>query len=112
MQIEFEGYFNSYKCDVSFGNYSYDNSVAIMLICENGEPYGAATVCLEDSNLEHDEVVIDVNNAPFMPDVLVKAGLIEIGPVRYVKSGYVSYPVHRLTDKALRLIIEGMTDVE
>lgn len=105
MQVEFTAYSRKVKCDVSFMHYSYDNSTVIYLDEEDG-PYGAATVCLENSNLAKDHVIMDINNMKEAIEPLKEVGFIEGEPLRFVQSGFVSYPVYKLTEKALELIEE------
>lgn len=73
-----------------------DNSPAISLYTDDGEPYMIATVKLPDVVLKSDEVAIkDWSENRGILDVLIKAGVVS-KPVRFEKTGFVTVPIVKL----------------
>ena len=94
------------KVTLSF-NQSYPknpNQRAITGFTDDGELWACYTVYIEAAFFESDrETIIDTNGAPHIVDVLVEAGIIKDTDKR-VQSGYCTYPIVRLTDKALAAV--------
>lgn len=76
---------------------TYDNGrVALLLVCENGEPYDKATVNLPDVPMEPDEVAIrDYSEGTGMLDFLI-ANDVVYPPHNFAQSGYILAPICRL----------------
>lgn len=104
--VEFDAYGRKVVCDVTITTFLYDKSIAIVLDEEGEGPYGVATVCLHGSNLEKNQVIMDINNMSYAIEPLKRIGIIGKQPIRYIQSGFVRYPVYELTEKALKLIEE------
>jgi hypothetical protein len=73
--------------------------LALLLECENGEPFTNATVNLPDEPLAPDEIAVhDYGEHTGVVDFLVENGIAQ-PPHRYVPSGYVLVPICRLIDR-------------
>lgn len=97
----------------AFGYYRANNSVSIELLCAEddrdcmaGEPYAPATVCIAAVPPPPEGFVVIRNWSEYegIADLLLKAGVIEGGPVEYRRSGFVSAPIYKLSAGALELL--------
>ncbi len=89
--------FRQWNCIIDFGRYSLDNSLAIQLVdAEDGQSVATATVCIKDSGIEKDEVLIkDYSENEGMLKTLSDAGIVK--PTgRWVKTGFVEVPVAKI----------------
>ncbi|WP_182102697.1 DUF4313 domain-containing protein [Niallia taxi] len=82
------------ECNVEKLEYEFGSGIAIDLIRveDEEELYVCATVNVRGSRLEKDEVLIDVNNAEGLLEVLEAAGVVK-ATGRMVNSGFCTYPV-------------------
>lgn len=81
------------ECKLEKLEYEHGSGIAIDLIrVEDDEFYVCATVNVRGSRLEKDEVLIDVNNAEGLLEVLEAEGIVK-ATGRMVDSGYCTYPV-------------------
>lgn len=69
--------FRGETCDVQFSHYHDGRRVAILLVCQDGEPMASATVNLPDEPLEAGHVFIkDWSENAGIAAVLQQAGII------------------------------------
>lgn len=74
--------------------YAMGDTLAIQLVCDDGEPYGVLTVKLDD-RLEDDVCAyVDVNNIPGAEEFIRENGLGVFTGVKKV-SGYCEYPLYK-----------------
>lgn len=87
---------------IIFARYA-NNRTAIKLVSpEDGESIAVATVNLPDVPIGPDEAAIkDYSENEGMARVLIDAGLIEPEADRWLRSGFVTVGVYRLTSKAI-----------
>lgn len=88
-----------YNVEVYRSAYTENNTPAVMLVTDEGEPFAILTVNIEDSNnLERfgykDAAFVDVNNCPWAESFLTENGLAKPLGLHGV-SGYCEYPLYR-----------------
>lgn len=83
--------------------YIYNNSLAVLLLDEEGQPFADLTVMLEDSPLHNDDrhAYVDTNNCPWAPQFLKDSGFAEpTGMVWF--SGYCMYPLYKFNIESIK----------
>src|SRR5699024_434250 len=100
-----------------FENYQDGNNTAIILE-EYNEEYGffeeyfIATVNVESLKLGENFVAIkNYSENEGVLEALIEAGIVEKEAVTIAYSGFVELPVHKLTDKAIRVRDEQLAGV-
>lgn len=74
--------------------YMDNNTLAVCLYTEDGEPYADLTVNLEDSMANCEMAYVDTNNCPWADNFIKDNGLGE--PTGKVgKSGFCTYPLYK-----------------
>lgn len=94
--------FLQWNCNVEFYTYQ-DGSTCIKLTHPQSGPIATATVCLVDFGYRPPSGYIAVKNYSEnegMVDALARGGVIYPVEVRTIAGGNVSFPIHKLTDKA------------
>ena len=82
-----------YEVEALRAKYSNNDNLAIILRCENGEPFSTLTVNL-NQKLSPNEAFVDINNNPTAVEFIEENGLGEAtGRVGF--SGYCAYPLYK-----------------
>ena len=81
-----------YEVTAHKANY-YNGNLAIMLMCDYGEPYGTITTNLCDG-LPQNQAYVDTNNMPDAERFIKDNGLGEFTGVTK-DSGYCTYPLYK-----------------
>ncbi len=106
--------FGEHKVYIKLGHYAYDNSLSILLVCEDSEPFGRITTCIPDNWTDKPDnwAYVDINNMPQALDFIKKYNLGK--PVTNVKgeqvitlSGYVFYPLYNFDMKEIYKYMKG-----
>lgn len=83
------------------GHYNNNNSLAVMLETDDGEPFATLTVNLSDGIAEGEYQYVDTNNCPWAEDFIKENGLgTPMGIMGY--SGYCQYPLYRFNLEAFK----------
>ena len=97
---------HTYNCRFETGRYTNGNLELEMVIVEDEEPYSVCTVNpgfpIADGHL----AIKDYSENEGMVSFLVSLGVIEEKPVDRISSGWVTIPVHKLTESGLELFKE------
>ena len=80
---------------LKLSRYCFGNTRLIKMICEDGEPWGSATVNIQGHYFEDDEVVLDTNNMPNIEPFILSTG-VGMDTGKKVQSGFCTYPVYKL----------------
>ena len=93
----------NYKCKTDFGtynvkvvrdNYVNNQSLAVMLLEKNGEPFADLTVNIDDGIADETMAYVDTNNNKWAEKFIVDNGLgIKMGIEGF--SGFCSYPLYK-----------------
>lgn len=92
---------NQKELDVYFSRYEANGAYAIHLKSKSGTPYGTATICVPDFE-------IDIENEAFikgwtenrgLPKALKEAGIISEKPKKVVEMGFVDYKLYDILKK-------------
>ena len=92
--------FREWKCNIKPG--SYNNGRLALELIEVGteEPIAVATVNLPEAQIGTDEVIIkDYSENTGMQQMLIAAGVIQPEELQRIPTGFVTCPVHKLTDE-------------
>ena len=100
LQMTFKAWF----CYINIAHYA-NGRIAIQLFdVESSAPVAVATVNIPEVELDADEIIIkDHSENEGMFSALLQAGLIE-STGNYAQSGYVTYPIAKMTEKLLRAV--------
>lgn len=86
-----------YKVALFRKKYYYTDSLAVNLICDDGEPFGTCTVNIDEPFSSCDDeslAFVDVNNLDYIEKFLTDNKIAE--PTGYrVTSGYCEYPEYK-----------------
>ena len=88
-------YGKEYNVRIERTYYTSNNTLALSLITDSGEPFCTLTVNIADSSLFADKIhaFVDTNNCPFAEEFIAENNLGF--PVGYVgHSGFCSYPLY------------------
>lgn len=92
---------NKEAVDVVFHRYLGSNNVAIRLVCETGEQWCMASVNVPGNPLSDELVAIKTYSENEGIDaILIRAGIIQSEPLRYLACGHAITPIFRLTSEA------------
>ena len=92
---EIESYGKTYNVRIDRKAYANNNTLALFLITEEGEPFSNLTVNLVDSAVWADKTTafVDTNHCPWAEEFIKANGLG--APVGYVaQSGFCAYPLY------------------
>lgn len=95
---EINSYGKTYNVRIERKAYAYNNTLALSLIAESGEPFCNLTVNLTESTIWGDDktAFVDTNNCPWAEQFIEENGLGY--PMGYVaRSGFCTYPLYRFT---------------
>lgn len=94
--------FNSKESvDVVFHRYVGSNNVAIQLVCDTGEQWCMASVNVPGNPLSDELVAIkNYSENEGIEAILIRAGIIQPEPLRYLACGFAITPIFRLTSEA------------
>lgn len=100
--------FMDWNCTAMAKRYTNNGRTAIELIeTDTGEPIAISTVNLVEEALGPNEVIIkDYSENTGMREALINAGVIHPEELRRIETGFVTCPVHKLTDKFLETVTE------
>ena len=93
---EINSYGNTYNVRIERKAYANNDTLALSLITEDGEPFCNLTVNLIDSTVwgNSTDAFVDTNNCPWADDFIEQNNLGE--PVGFeARSGFCTYPLYR-----------------
>lgn len=86
--------------------YYQNRNTALVAYTEFQEIWGVLSVNIESFRGDMSLIAVDINNIPEAPEFLVSNNIAE-DTGRRLQSGYVTYPVYKLTDEFIKSIKEG-----
>lgn len=88
-----------------FDQYQDNGRTALLLIDPRDDSWIDATVNIPEAFIPNSDyaVIKDYGYSVGMADALISAGIIEPEPVTFARSGFITAPVHRFTDKVLEI---------
>ena len=95
-------YGTTYRVTPYRAKYAQNNTLAVELITDEGEPFASLTVNIADSDkLASDRLAfVDTNNCPWAEEFLIFNDLAR-PTKRYGRSGYCYYPLYEFTIEKL-----------
>lgn len=89
-----------------FSKYVGNERTALVFV-EDGAPAFDATVNIEDAPIpvpNNDYIIVkDYDFNKGLADELIRHGFIKPKPIGHAHSGYITAPIHKLTDKAIAM---------
>ena len=92
---EVKSYGHTYNVRAELTHYMDNNTLAICLITDSGEPFCNLTTNIMDSNIwaDEDHAFVDTNNCPWAEEFIAENKLGT--PMGYVgRSGFCTYPLY------------------
>lgn len=90
---------------LSRSTYRYNNSLAVLMFCEDGEPYGNVTVNITDGIADDELAYVDTNNIPWLEKFLEKNKIAKpTGIVGF--SGFCTYPLYKFNVESIPMMEE------
>jgi hypothetical protein len=92
---ELNAYGETFKVKVSRTKYCDNNTLAVLLTCDNGEPFGVITTNIHESTYaaNNENAFVDTNNCFWAEKFLTENHLAEYANYRGC-SGYCTYPLY------------------
>lgn len=99
--------FKIWPCRIKFSTYANGGGVAIQLEGAGqyeGELIATATVNFPDQKLSMDRIAIkEYSENEGMVEFLIASNIIQPEAVGHITSGFITAPIHKLTDHGLQL---------
>lgn len=99
---EVKSYGKTYNVRIVANKYANNDSLALSLITEEGEPFANLTVNIMDSMIWADDTCafVDTNNCPWAEEFITENGLGEYMEIRGA-SGFCTYPLYKFNLKEI-----------